>query len=320
MPQVSQTRQLEHLRNLLAIYDCEKGCFSPSADPNLKKEISLSSALPDNTREMTLINYSGNHTGLLLNQLDDLPFLGELSRLKVYTSIDDQLCINIYSFGKPRNPTYLAHAAAKAEAGAEGEGPRELFGPEGIAQAILDFAGEIKELPPEPFLKWDPIFETESLKDFIATCPHSLVSDISPRRFLQQRKLIHEATGTENAALMFERNFAGRPGMRTGIDGLGNVNDDSKSLWLNIALANTVPQAFLHRLLSLFRHRDLELVRLHLDTLENGDDTVMVASIMFTPPEDHNSGFEVNVIPELEREIKRLKWVDDEALELALSG
>ena len=72
-----------------------------------------------------------------------------------------------------------------------------------------------------------PLFERESLLDYFQRCSKSYIAKTDPRRFLRQRELFEQVTGTEGTAIVVE-------------DPSGDDADDT--YWVNMAIANTLPQ------------------------------------------------------------------------------
>ena len=101
------------------------------------------------------------------------------------------------------------------------------------------------------------------------------------------------------------------------------------SWWIKIALSNVVPLTSMRKILTLFNHRDIDVQRMHLDGLEfvqeseqatappkSGETGVtMVRMLVSMAQNKEASGPEA--MADLVREVKRLKWVDDQTLALA---
>lgn len=89
--------------------------------------------------------------------------------------------------------------------------------------------------------------------------------------------------------------------------------------WIKMALSNSVPLHALKKILKLFKARDVDVLRMDLDVLESSSaksdtDTVSLLRLCVHKP---SGAADKPWLPELSREIKRLKWLDDRTLDLA---
>ena len=88
-----------------------------------------------------------------------------------------------------------------------GEAPHEPFRAEVVGSRILEYASEVQSgkylhdpRVPEP----SDIFERERLLDFMNNCSETYLTRSNPRRFLLQRNLFEEVSGTQGTAVMVE--------------------------------------------------------------------------------------------------------------------
>lgn len=175
--QVPEAVRVQHLRAICALQDAG----------GMNTNIILKSESPDGRREMTFIR-SGNYTGQLREMIKQLPRdFGPLCRVKVFTSVDQSLVLNIFSAG--------SEADDAQEASAEDR------------EAILRYAADLqagkyesqpRHVPPSPG------FEPEALNRYIDLCTRFHVSTSNPRRFLRLKTLYDRIAGTESCAVDVE--------------------------------------------------------------------------------------------------------------------
>ena len=146
--------------------------------------LSIKTVTSDNRRVITFISPS-NTPGLILSQLSQLPSYPSrsLSRVQIYTSDDNTMCLNMYTYGE------------EMKSGAGQHNPEE------VASGILDHAarlqkGEFSSNSRYPSPNAD-LFERESLVSYMKSCTSSYLSLSDHRRFLLQRELFDRVTGGE---------------------------------------------------------------------------------------------------------------------------
>jgi len=320
--QVDMATQQDHLRTLAAHFDPETSTFRKE-----NGRVVLQSVTPGGHIQLTYMDFSGNHTGLLASQLGNLPDnIGNLARIKVFTSLDQQLCFNIYSFSKSSIMDWTPEAAsiidplwrdAKKEGLKEAVTPSMDTGP----RAILDYAAQLEaahnagqQLPDG--MEWSELFREASLQQFMGQCPSGYVSNSRAKSFLHQRLMFDEVSGTENVAMSTEHSVNDLQGL---LDDEGVVADGAEGRpiwWLRVALSNSVPQVALNRILDLLKFRGVDVNRMHLDVLDDGHHgNVTMIRMLVKAPEASGPWWS-----ELEREVKRLKWADDWTLKLAFQS
>ena len=86
---------------------------------------------------------------------------------QVFTSVDERLCVNMYSFEKPGAQGSIT----------KGEGALSLA----AGQHILSFAEDLKASNGDAGLPWSPLFESASLTAHIENSPADYVKNSSPR-------------------------------------------------------------------------------------------------------------------------------------------
>jgi len=135
--------------------------FNPETSDFVKSgtgRVVMQANTPEGDLEVTFMDFTGNKTGLLQAQLEELASsgksYGDLSRVKVYTSIDGKLAFNVFNFEKAGNkpgkkdgsaaglPDYAAHIGRYAK--------------------MLKAAHESGQDHPDG-IKWSPLFDDASL-------------------------------------------------------------------------------------------------------------------------------------------------------------
>jgi len=320
--QVDAGTQQAHLRTLAAHFDPETGKFMKD-----NGRVVLQSLSPRGHVDLTYMDFSGNKTGLLESQIDGLPDnIGNLSRVKVFTSLDQQLCFNIYSFSTASS-AWTPEAASIIDplwSDAKEAGTSKLGGIPSMdagAKAILDYASHLEaaheagQVLPDG-MEWSELFRTSSLRKFMDQCPSGYVNNSRAKSFLHQRLLFDEVSGTENVIMSMEHSVNDVQGLREDEGVVAEGADGKQIWWLRVALSNSVPRVALNRILSLLKFRGVDVNRMHLDVLDDGHhgNVTMIRLLVKAP-----DGSETNWA-ELEREVKRLKWADDWTLNLAFQS
>lgn len=235
--QVDERTQQAHLRTLSAHFDYETNAFVKK-----NERVVLQSVDPHGHVEHTYMDFSGDHQGLLVSQLESFPDgLGDISRVKVFTARDQQLCFNVFTFSKKVEPQASAPATSSRRSRMMAKSPEA--GP----QAILEMAADLKaqhEAGHDTDIEWSPLFEPEALQEFMARCPEEFVEHSRPRSFLRQRMLFEQVTGTENVAIHAEESLPGDylAGLADEEVFLPDPVEGRSNFWLRLAFSNSVPQ------------------------------------------------------------------------------
>jgi len=134
---------------------------------------------------MTFIR-GGNYSGLLKETLDSLPKdFGPLSRVKVFTSLDQSLVLNSFQAGHVKD-----------------EAPTEDDMKEILAYAAEVQSGNHVDDPLHPVPT--PGFDTEPLKEYMRLCTKYHITTSNPRRFLCLKNMYDQVKGTENCVVDVE--------------------------------------------------------------------------------------------------------------------
>ena len=147
--------------------------------------LNLTSNLPDGRKMLTFIR-PGTKPGLLLHMVQDLPFKHEsakylpLSRVQIFSALDDSVSLNIFVYGEGKNS------------------PK--FNPSVTGARILNYARSLQSKDAtsnNDNHSPNPLFENQSLIDYMNKCSETFVMRSDPQRFLNLRQLYDSVSGTE---------------------------------------------------------------------------------------------------------------------------
>ncbi|KAL3797309.1 hypothetical protein ACHAW5_011305 [Stephanodiscus triporus] len=274
--QVPESFRLDHIKAISAIKDA-----------NMDMHMNLKTHLPDGRQVLTFIR-PGTQSGLLLSMIKELPYNQSseayipLSRVQIYSAEDDSMSLNLFVYGE--------------EAGQLTEADVTMTG-----SHILDYAQQLSDgtLPPadeygRPNPKPNKIFSRERLIQHMEKCTESYIIRSDPRRFLSQFELFESVSGTENVSVSIEDSF---------LD-----DDNGKHYWVDVALANTLPQIALEQTAQLLYLHSFDVLRAHLDNVTDGDNGTITLLRMLVTPVNGARGDDrtFNLLTE---ELKRSKWL-----------
>ncbi|KAG6946360.1 hypothetical protein JG688_00016093 [Phytophthora aleatoria] len=243
-----------------------------------------------------------NFPGRLANVLEQLPQTVDgatLARVKIFTSMDDSLGLDIFRFGQQE--PFLN----KTE-------------DEQLARAnIQRFCVEIQagkhasDLSyPEP----GPHFEPEAVDQFLNHSNTMYVQFSNPRRLAWQMDLFSKVRDTEGVAVDVEHKWE----TRSDENKLGSGVPQTM---LTIAASNVIPKGFMQKAATYLGLCSLNVVRAHLDVVkdpQDGSAHVAMIRILVQPSKEalkDDFQFEWSKIS---GNLKYLKWVDDRPLHLTL--
>lgn len=274
--QVPEPFRMDHIKAISAIKDA-----------NMDLHLNLQSHLPDGRTVLTFIR-PGTEPGILLAMTKDLPWNHNseeyipLSRVQVFSTLDESMSLNMFVYGE----------LPKRSSDVEVTGSRILA----YAEALMrgDFVGETRHAQPSP------LFERESLIQYLRKCNESYITRSDPRRFLQQFELFERISGTEGMATTIEESL---------------MDDSSGHYWIDIAVANSLPQVALENAARLlFLHR-FDVMRAHLDVVSDGDNGNVTLLRLLVSPIDGAVANE-DSLHLLQCELKRTKWLDPFTMDL----
>ncbi|GKY98341.1 hypothetical protein MPSEU_000791700 [Mayamaea pseudoterrestris] len=276
--QVHEQYRNQHLKSITAVKEAGMDMY-----------LNLKTQLPDGRQVLTFIR-PGTAAGTLLRMVEELPWKHNdadylpLTRILVFSAKDESMSLNMFVYGV-KNMALPGHFD-ELEAG----------------RNILDYAaavqrGDVSELEP------NPLYEPEPMKEFLQRCTENYIRALAnePRRFLTQRALIEQVSGTE--------------GTRVYIEPAESEDGGEGSYWVDVAVANSLPQVALENVCRLLFHHHFDVTRSRLDIVNDGDNgTVTILRMLAAPV----SGKEITVdtFEMLQRELKRAKWLDPLTMEL----
>ena len=273
--QVPERFRMDHIKAIAAVKDA-----------NMDLYLNLQSHLADGRQVLTFIR-PGTAAGTLLQMVEELPEKYStdtpLSRLHVFSTADETMSLNLFIYGKPANGQLMSEEVV-----------REIGAP------ILSHAKNVQAGSKKTTEAPSPLFEPENLIPYMQKCTETYVriGCESPARFLGQVLLVDSVSGTEGTAVKITESVK-EPG----------------HFWVDMAVANSVPQVALEHLCRLLyvHHFDVTRARLDIIPVENGDSVTMLRTLV-TPVKGYEATQETFDL--LAYELKRSKWLDPLTVDL----
>lgn len=300
--QVPPYLRLEHVKALAALVDA-----------NMDLYLNLKSKTSDGRTVYTFIRPT-TEPGTLLSMVEELPKCDHtttpsLTRLHVFSAADDSFSLNMFVMGTSKPRPQKSSANGKSVASSTH-----------YRDTILKFASEVrnkKYLSEYPDL--DPneaCFEESNLESYIGTCRDNYLKIICehPERFLRQRLLFESVSGTEGCEARFEEAVHELQGSINGNKG--------KQYWLDVAMANSLPQVALEHTCRLLFLQGFDVGRARLDIIPDGDNgsVTMLRLLVHHDLADNEApaNIDANNVDDttskfnrLIYNLKRSKWLDD---------
>ena len=255
--------------------------------------------------------------GTLLSMVQELPQdlpheTMPLTRLHVFSTQDKSMSLNMFLYGhKPFTPRPI-HTEP--------------------VQRILRVAQEVQE-GKHPTIPPHALFDKTPLWEYLQKCSDNYLQIVSrrPERFLKQRLLFHAVSGTEGCEVHIE------PATRLDfgeeeVEDVGDheVYDDLKHhhhhhqqhYWIDVAIANSIPQISLENVCRILLLQKLDIVRARLDVMDDGDNgnvTMLRVLVKSFHQDDENDNHTTKALPSfdvIQQEIKRSKWLDHSTMNL----
>jgi glutamate dehydrogenase len=275
--QVPEKFRMDHIKAIAAVKDA-----------NMDLYLNLKSHLPDGRQVLTFIR-PGTQPGTLLHMVEELPWKSSsddympLTRLHVFSTKDESMSLNMFVYGSrpDRQPVTIEFGAS-----------------------ILELAEQVQkgEVADESGLEPSPIFERNSMIEYLQRCPDTYVQFFlnDPRRFLQQRRLFSEVSGTDGTAVHIEE---------ADEEGFGHY-------WVDVATANSLPQVALEHLCRLLYIHNFDVTRARLDVIPDDDNGSVTVLRMLVAPIEDLGGHKQETFDHLARDLKRVKWLDPYTMNL----
>lgn len=222
-------------------------------DANMDLYLNLKAHLPDGRQVLTFVR-PGTSPGTLLKMVESLPWKHNdpdylpLTRILVFSTKDESMSLNMFVYGI-KNQSMPGH-----------------FDEQEAGRYLLDYAeavqrGEVPQLAPSP------LYEPAAMRAFLQRCTENYIRALAsePRRFLVQRALVDEVTGTE--------------GTRVHIEPAKELEDIGDGhYWVDVAVANSLPQVALENVCRLLFHHNFDVIRSRLDMVTDEDHTTVTVS------------------------------------------
>ena len=259
--------------------------------------LNLKSHTLDGRTVLTFIR-PGTAPGTLLQMVQELPFKYSLemplSRLHVFSTVDETMSLNMFVYG--HRPVHDEDVDMDVMS---------------LAQPILEYAQGVQngtfndhELQPSPLL------ERESLIEYMKMCRPTYVQIglMNPARFLMQRLLFAEVSGTEGVAVHISLATDQTPEMHLPTSG--------PLYWVEMAVANSIPQVALENLCQLLYHHKFDVQRARLDIVPDGENGSVTILRTLISPTSLLSADSTTDWQTLAQELKRAKWLDPDTVDL----
>lgn len=277
--QVPERFRNDHIKAIAAVKDA-----------NMDLYLNLKSHLPDGRQVLTFIR-PGTEPGTLLRMVEALPWKHNaedympLTRILVFSTKDESMSLNMFVYGVK-----------------EQSKPGRFDEMEAGAKAILEFAEQVQR--GETSLESSPAFEKPAMMEFLQRCSENYINAgaVDPRRFLKQRQLVADVSGTE--------------GTKVNIEPADDETEETVGhYWVDVAVANSLPQVALENLCRLLFLHNFDVARSRLDVLSDGDNGSVTILRMLVAPVGHKLA-DPAIFDVLTRELKRAKWLDPQTMSL----
>mmetsp|Transcript_6089 Transcript_6089/g.15116 ORF Transcript_6089/g.15116 Transcript_6089/m.15116 type:complete len:1143 (-) Transcript_6089:205-3633(-) len=295
----------DHVKALAAVVDADMDLYL-----NLKTKTS------DGRTVYTFVRPS-TEPGTLLGMVQELPRCDlnspSLTRLHVFSALDESFALNMFIMGDVKQPSER-HRDRDRDHHRNRAAP---YTPN--REMILRFASEVRagnhtedypDLDPD-----DPCFQPEALESYLDKCRDNYLRAMSnhPERFLKQRLLFGAVRGTEGCEVQIDK--AVHELIQCG------KHKDQPQYWLDVAMANSLPQVALEHTCRLLYLRGFDVARARLDVIPdddgNGNGNVAMLRLLIHPVEDDREGDQHAAnFERLRHDLKRSKWLDDTTMKL----
>jgi glutamate dehydrogenase len=277
--QVPEQFRMDHIKAISAVKDA-----------NMDLYLNLKSHTADGTRTIYTFIRPSTQPGTLLSMVEELPYHEEheLTRLHVFSTHDKSMSLNMFIYGE--SPTK----------------PRLFLEDENIAK-ILQFAAEVQDGQHRHILMMEPnpLFEKDALLKYLALCKDNYLKIVSqhPERFLRQRLLYHDVSGTEGVQVNVEEAVHEQ-----------RKNGGGDYYWIDVAMANSLSQVALEHTCRLLYVHGFDVGRARLDIIPDGDNgSVTLLRLLVHPQVTPTIPYDFEL---LQSDLKRAKWLDDTTQQL----
>jgi glutamate dehydrogenase len=146
--------------------------------------------------------------------------------------------------------------------------------------------------------------DPDAVRAYTDKCASGYLNNSVSRRFFKQMTLYDRVAGTEGVAVDVEAFDASEH----------NAGDDSGALfWVDTAIANSLPQYALEHFARVMQIQGLDIVRTHLDNVQDGEGRSVTMLRMLVDVGDKDPSEELWT--RVKRNLKRFKWIDPKVSE-----
>jgi len=266
--------------------------ISAIKEANMDLHMNLRSHLSDGRLCLTFIRPGPTKPGGLLKLVNELPWNHKtkdylpLSRVLVYTANDETLSLNMFNYGNEKSPPFKLEA---------------------VGSEILKYAERIQKgefLNAKNHPRPAEYFEREQLLEYMKKCSFTYLSQANPRRFLKQRYMFSEVSGTEGMDVSIEEELYDY-----------DDKDRKRHFWFDIAVANSLPQVTLENASRILYLDKFDVVRAHLDVVSDGANGDVTLLRLCAVPMEGNEPTS-HSLDTLAIQLKRTKWLDPATMDL----
>lgn len=287
--QIPESLRRQHIKAVGAIRDFKQSGLS----------LKIRSLNDAGTLEMLTVITSSSAKSLLYDQISNLqiPPNSRLSRVQVFTSLDGELSLNVFSFESDNRSNAVATSKD--------------------ASHILEYidemrAGAHKSDTTVPAYD-DSLFSNEAMNAYYPLITQSYAQNSNPKRFVIQKEMYHKVCSNDGVEISVQ-DYSGQHS--------GPMNDSLA--WITIAASNVLPEVLFRLTAKILRTREMHIVRAHLDDIVSHQNStpevpgfVTMLRLLVSPAPNNKcaAGDEMDTFL---REIKRAKWLDDQVTNMGL--
>lgn len=283
----------QHVKAITAIHDL------------MHSDLSLKIETKSNDGSLTVTYIaSQNKPGMLHTQIQGLlcPTNCELSSVQVFSSLDGELALNIFTFQTLNAGKKIATADDMSL----------------VKSYLKDLkAGKYVGLTEVPDYD-DSIFSDVAMDFFRQRIRPAYAANCDPRRFLLMRKMYEQVRNNDAAMVQCEL-LSPQSAEALSVGG-------SQNAWITIASANVIPEVLLRLCSAIISSRQLNINRANLDSIDNPESSTpelsgnvtMLRLLVSASKEGIDLNPEGEFMSILRRDLKRAKWLDNETTDLGL--
>jgi glutamate dehydrogenase len=308
---VGSTARAEHMKVIAAIMDLKQDNLAIKMHNTVSKE----------RRDVTFISTGAAGTNRLTEELTHLEPTDvaegfELSKLAIFSSLDERLNLNIYSYTNGEKVVENENFITDERLAEARDTIRQYATSLSTSTGKDEYGRHLPDFD-------EDLFGEAALDEYMARCTSSYIINSNPRRFLLQRELFEKvkfaSPGADGTSVTAEQ-YHGREVPHL---------DGKNASWFTIASGNANPQSMLGKVSGILASRGLSIYRVHMDKVRDDpcreasveNNFVSMLRVLVTPSAggaDIDVGPDSPITQELLQMLKRIKWLDQETVDLAL--